>query len=611
LGGNSISIGGLATNAAPGSVILENASVTAATLTINQISTTTFAGVIQNGTGGGALSLIKSGGGTLTLSGANTYTGNTTINAGTLQAGIATAIPSGAGTGNVILNGGATAGILDINGFDVSINGLTGSTGAVLGRVVNNRAGTTKTITIGSGDASTSFSGTIANNTGTGGILNLTKAGTGSLTLNSANTYTGTTTIRNGSIVLGVGNALPTTTALTLGDGTANTSGLLRLNGFSQTLSGLFSVGSGTSNRVVNGSVTAVNLSLNLATDSAFGGILGGTGSNENNFNLIKSGIGTLTLSGTNTYTGTTTISQGTIATANLGSAFGGGTSAIILGDAATAGTLSYTGTSTTFTRGFTVNAGGGQIDTTTIGQTLTIGTGNVALSGAFTIGGSGNTLISSNVTGTGTFNKTGSGTLTLSGNNTFTGATNIRNGVLALGTNNTGLNATTTVTLGDATANTNGILRLDAFSQTLTSILKVGNGVGNRVIGGSTTLSVLTLNNTANINFGGIFGGTTTNENNLALVKTSAGVLTLSGTSTYTGGTTISAGTIAISAANNLGATTGLLTIANGTLQVTANVSSGRNISLTNALSSISVDSGFTYTSTGIISGTGALNLT
>ncbi len=614
LNGNSITLASLVTNAVPGSAVIENATSTAATLTIAQSSNTTFAGVLQNGSGGGALSLTKTGTGILTLSGSNTYSGNTVISGGTLQAGAAAAIPSGSATGNVVLDGNASAantGILDINGFDVSINGLSGTTGAFLGKVVNNRTGTTKTLTLGSGDATTTFAGLITNNTGTGGTLNLTKTGTGTLTLSNANTYGGSTGIKNGSLTLGIANALPTSTVLTLGDGTTNTSGLLKLNGFGQTLSGLTTAGSGIANRVINGSATAVSLTLNTAANSSFGGILGGPGTNENNFNLVKTGVGTLTLSGANTYSGSTTISQGIISAGNLANALGSAATAVVLGDATNTGTLSYTGSSATFSRGFTVSAGGGQIDATTVGQTLTLATGNVATSGAFTLGGAGNTAITSNVTGSGSLNKTGAGNLTVSGVNTYSGATNIFNGSVILGVDNTGLNAATTLTLGDATANTNGVLKLDGHTQTLTSLLKVGNGTGNRVVGGNAVSSTLTLNNTGSVNFGGILGGTGTNENNLALVKTSAGTLTLSGVNTYSSGTTVSAGTVSISAANNLGATTGILNLGAGTLQTTASFTSTRAINLTDAASALSISSGTTLTNSGGITGTGSLNLT
>jgi autotransporter-associated beta strand protein len=601
LNGNSVTLSGLTTNAAPGSAVVENANAAAATLTLNNAGANTFAGVLQDGTGGGALALTKTGAGTLTLSGANTYSGNTTISAGTLQIGNLLAMPSGTGKGNLAIAAGS---FLDLNKNNVTVNGLSGA-----GTVTSGVAGAA-TLTVGGNDQTSSFGGVIQNGSGT---VSLAKTGTGTLTLTAVSTYTGATAIKNGTLTLGIANALPTATTLTLGDGTTNSSGVLQLNGFTQTLAGLTTAGSGTANRIINGSATTVNLTLSSTANSSFGGILGGPGSNEDNFNLIKSGAGTLTLSGSNRYTGTTTINQGALSVANLASGGNLGTalSAVILGDASNTGTLSYTGNGDTFTRGLTVSAGGGGLDTATAGGTLTIGTGNVATAGAFTVGGAGNTAITSAITGTGSLNKTGTGTLTLSGVNTYSGVTTIKNGTVALGINDTGLKSTTTLTLGDAAASTNGVLKLNGYTQTLAGLLTAGNGTGNRVVGGSAALSTLTLNNSGANSFAGILGGTGGNENNLALVKTGAGVLTLSGANTYLGGTTISAGTLAVSAANNLGATSGALSLGAGTLQVTTSLTSARAITLTDTASAISVSSGVIYTNSGALTGTGALNLT
>ena len=114
---------------------------------------------------------------------------------------------------------------------------------------------------------------TVANKTLTiGGIISgstfgLSKAGTGTLTLSGANNYTGATAIKNGTLALGGGNdRLPTGTTVTLGDGTTNDSGILKLDSRSQTLAGLLTAGTGTGNRVVNGNATAATLTVNIAS---------------------------------------------------------------------------------------------------------------------------------------------------------------------------------------------------------------------------------------------------------------------------------------------------------------------------------------------------------
>jgi fibronectin-binding autotransporter adhesin len=112
LNGNSVTISGLSTNATPGTPVVENANSTAATLTINNTGANTFAGVIQDGGGGGALSLIKNGAGTLTLSGslANTYSGATTVTGGTLT------LAAGGALATSSLNVSGSGSIANING---------------------------------------------------------------------------------------------------------------------------------------------------------------------------------------------------------------------------------------------------------------------------------------------------------------------------------------------------------------------------------------------------------------------------------------------------------------------------------------------------------------
>ena len=139
------------------------------------------------------------GGGTLALSGASTYTGSTSVLAGTLQAGVATvggATPTSGAFGKnsaVTLNGGAT---LDLKGFDETIGSLSDNSGS--GGTVTSSVAGTPTLTVGGLNTDTSFAGIIQNGSATS--VALTKIGSGTQTLSGVNTYTGPTTVTGGTL---------------------------------------------------------------------------------------------------------------------------------------------------------------------------------------------------------------------------------------------------------------------------------------------------------------------------------------------------------------------------------------------------------------------------
>ncbi|MCX6877370.1 MAG: autotransporter-associated beta strand repeat-containing protein [Verrucomicrobia bacterium] len=212
---------------------------------------------------------------------------------------------------------------LNLNSFSQTVGGLADGAGGSNGSSISDQTGsagpTTLTLDFPSTAGPFTFSGVIKNGSAAiPRVLALTKQGTGTQILGGANTYTGATMIKNGTLALGTGNdRLPASTTVTLGDGTTNDSGILKLDSRSQQLAGLLTAGAGTGNRVVNGNATAATLTLNIATGTnTFGGALGGPGTDENNFALTKSGTGTLTLGGSNTYAGPTTVAAGTLACA-------------------------------------------------------------------------------------------------------------------------------------------------------------------------------------------------------------------------------------------------------------------------------------------------------
>jgi autotransporter-associated beta strand protein len=181
---------------------------------------------------------------------------------------------------------------------------------------------------------------------GFGGSSGFTKAGDGTLTLNNTgNNFSGALNVTNGAVKLGASNAIPNNAALVLGDGIANTSGVLDLHGFSTTVASLASAGTGTSHAVTNSGSSTATLTVNSsgATSTIFNGsIQDGVGTTALNFTG-----GTLAVNGNHTFSGGATINSGTLITSSAlgtGSIINNGNLVFASANSMNVGTLSGNG---------------------------------------------------------------------------------------------------------------------------------------------------------------------------------------------------------------------------------------------------------------------------
>lgn len=304
-------------------------------------NTLTITGSIANGSGNSFNVSTQSGTGVVLLNPttSNTYTGTTGILRGILRLGKNDALPTGTTLDVDSAAGVSDAATFDLASFNQTVAVLQDSAGSnVNGLITNSVAATTSTLTVNQA-SNTSYDSIIAN--GNGSVV-LTKGGIGALTLNGANTFTGGTNIKNGSIIISNGdNRLAAGGAVTLGDVT--TSGKLvvgtSITARNQTLAGLTATGLGGS--VVGAHETNNStLTLNIASGSStFGGTLGGAGTNENMLALTKSGAGTFELTGVNTFTGNVSIGAGNLVINNSEA----------LGTSATTKTVTITATGNKF----------------------------------------------------------------------------------------------------------------------------------------------------------------------------------------------------------------------------------------------------------------------
>ena len=526
------------------------------TVNLSVASDLTFAGVLQDGAG--VFSLTKLGGAALTLSGANTYSGETRITSGTLIAGADNSLSA-----NSRVRIGAT---LDLAGFDQTVRGFYQS-----GTIVSTSGGAV-TLTTNPGVLN-SFSGDIVESAGN--AITLVKIGVGEQNLIGTSNHTGGTTLGGG--ILGVG----TSAAIGTGAVTVTVAGsTLKALGAGITLANNFVL---TQNIVVD----AAGLSPTLT------GNISGAGS------LTKSGAGSLTITNTgNSYTGGTFIQLGSLL---VGGDNVLGTNDVTVGPAAAIGT---NGVSALLSNNIVANA-----------QTTLLAPNAQVLDLAGVISGIGNVVVqgttgtvilrnANNYTGTTTLN---GGTLgvgnnlslggadrslfiggpaTLKAFNNVTLANNLR---LAANTvvDTNGFDMSLTDTVNNATAGlTGGLTKVGAGTLTL--------GAANNYSGGTTLVGgVLSVSANNRLN---VIGGLTFNGGSLqvtgtsftttaravtllgtgeievvaaandfilsdpitgagSLIKTGAGTLTLAAANTFGGGVTLTAGNLNVQNNDALGA--------------------------------------------------------
>ncbi|MEK7951356.1 beta strand repeat-containing protein [Luteolibacter soli] len=510
------------TGIAANSTISSINSATQITLSAN----TTATGTPSLTFGTTANPLVKAGAGTLVLSGANTYTGATNVNEGTLKvdaygtAKIYNVSPLGTlqlgyNTGNSVYNNGvnlnsasaaATTGLYLKGGFSYCLqsglniigapatirtvpstgtvvlagwdsNGThlsvpTAASGSVLDQDISFAPGSygyVMNIAAGSATATgdVTLQGPLTGATNANST-HFRKVGTGSLRLTGTSSNGAPLDIRDGTVFLSGGaDRLGTGSAVFLGNGT--TSGKLVLEGIDQTLANLYTVGTGTTNTVVGGSSTLSHLTINYTgAGQTLSAVIGGTGTNQNNLALGKGGTGTYTLTATNTYTGGTTITDGIL---SLGSAGAIGTTGTI---SLAGGTLQFSAANTTdYSSRIRIEDGfPSTIDTN--GQNVTLAS-----------------TLQTGVAGDGGLTKAGAGTLTLGGSNNYSGTTAVNAGILKLdyaASNTSKINNNALLKLGGGSVELSGGSHVELINSTELS------AAGNVTITRSSGSSIINL---------------------------------------------------------------------------------------------------------------------
>jgi autotransporter-associated beta strand protein len=421
------------------------------------------------------------------------------------------------------------------NGLRFATNGYSISGGTIQMSGAN---AASNSIEVGTG-VTASISSTL---TGTNGM---SKTSEGTLTLSGANTYSGGTALSAGRLNLNngsVGNATSSaigTGAFTITGGSidATVSGIVLGTNNVLNLNGDFSFVGTNDLNLGNG---AVNLNANRLITVDAGTLTIGGNITSAAFTISKQGNGTLKLTGSNDYTGTTTIDSGVLSIGNV-AALGTGAAAVSI---AGGSNLEYTGAGGTLSKDITVTSGTGTVSNT--------GGGTLDLSGILNKNGSilkltgGTFLVSGQITGSAANSDlvVDNATVTLGAANDYNGPTFIRN------------SGTLNANVANALPTANGRTAV-TFDGTGTSVLTLGvsQSVASLTSAGAATVTLnantLTVGTASgSTSFAGAIDGTG------GLTKDGASTQVLTGANTYTGTTTVSGGTLQVGD----GGTTGTL---------------------------------------------------
>jgi autotransporter-associated beta strand protein len=414
-------------------------------------------------------------------------------------------------TGQTLL--GATTNAMTNNGGSLLTDTLSGPAAAILN--ISDPTGGTA-LTVGTHNGSSTFHGVIQD--AAGGPGSLDKVGAGTLELTGSNTYSGTTMIVDGQIVVGNANALQNSTVDIWDDNRLD----VTTHAINANLGGLAGYG----NLNIGSQILTVGGNNESTT---YSGELSGIGGS-----LIKTGTGALTLEGIGNFTGTTDIDAGQIIMKHFAA-------------------LAFSTVSINTANGLdvTTHVSGANLGGLAGPGNLNIGSQN------FVVGAnSESTIYEGELSGVGgSLWKLGTGTLTLTGANTYSGGTIISSGTVAVAADGNLGNASAPLTFSGGVFS---VLRYDAaFDLAASRSVSLEGGGGTFDTNGFDTTLAQAVAGT---------GG---------LTKTGAGTLTLTGANTYSGGTTINGGTLLANNISGSATGNGNVTVSSlGTLGGAGNVS-------------------------------------